>query len=123
MKIILNVFFMLFLVSLLGSCKEEDNTSPDRIVEVTLKNTEEYSYDLMLSGDEEGAVIKTQAQHFERSELIRNESTAWSLVYHYKAIPNYTGADYVEIETCTGSDGGSACAARKLIKISFTITD
>ena len=43
-------------------------------INVTLKNTESYSQTFVL-GDEEGASIKVQAQHYEKSELVRDEST------------------------------------------------
>lgn len=55
---------------------------------ITIKNTKEYVHDFNISGDEEGATIKVQATHFKLSEIIRNESTNWSVVYHYQPEAN-----------------------------------
>ena len=78
-------FTLLFFVILIFlSCKEEE---PDNVTDemyVTITNSETYEYDFMISGDEEGAIIKTQAQHFLISEIVRDATTNWSVVYHYK---------------------------------------
>ena len=76
----------------------------------------------MISGDEEGATVKTQAQHFQKSELIKDSSTNWSVVYRYKPLSNYTGMDFVEIETCTGGES-TGCSNVEIVRINFTITN
>jgi hypothetical protein len=64
---------------------------------VTLKNTESYSRTFVL-GDEEGASIPTQAQHYEISELVRDESTNMNVEYRYKPTSGFVGKDYVILE-------------------------
>lgn len=87
-----------------------------------MKNTDTYRHDFQISGDEEGAMIKTQALYFQASELIRDASTNWSVVYEYKPLANYIGMDLIEIETCTGGQGLS-CSNTGITRISFTIND
>ncbi len=111
---------ILLLFFLLNCTKEEINTDF-----IQINNSEEYTYDLKISGDEEGASILTQALHFEKSELIRNSSTNFNIVYKYKANSNYVGTDFVEIVTCTLGPGnnGIACNKRDTIRIDFNISN
>lgn len=87
---------------------------------ITLHCCETYTYDFNISGDEEGAVIKQQAKHYELSELVRDSSTNWSVVYRYTPEKGYTGEDYVEIENCTGGEG-IACSEIGIVSIIFNI--
>ena len=106
----------------LTNCNKEETENIVSEIEVTINNSDDYEIDLMISGDEEGATIKTQAQHFQKSELIRDSSTNWSLVYRYKPVSNFTGMDFVEIETCTGGES-TGCSNVEIVRINFTITN
>ncbi|MCF8338554.1 MAG: hypothetical protein K9I74_11305 [Bacteroidales bacterium] len=77
---------------------------------------------MKISGDEEGASIQTQAQHFQTSTIVRDSSTNWSAVYYYKPDSGYVGEDYVAIETCTGGNGVN-CSNIDVISINFNITN
>lgn len=110
---------LIFVFIIILSC-EEINPGMNEQKEFTIKNSETFLYDLKISGDEEGATIKKQALHHEISELSRDSSTNWSVVYKYIPEKDYIGSDYVEIETCTGGTGIS-CSDIGLIKISFNI--
>lgn len=101
---------------------EESESGMDKHKEFTIKNDTTFLYDLEISGDEEGATIKKQALHYEISELYRDSSTDWSIVYKYVPESDYVGSDYVEIETCTGGTGVSYSNIG-LIKISFDIIE
>lgn len=122
MKTVLKLSLLLIFVSFLWNCDKKEIANSIVDINVTIKNIENYDLDLMISGDEEGATIKTQAQNFEMSELVRDESTNWSVVYKYKPFANYTGTDYVEIETCTGGEG-VGCSIIEIVRINFTITN
>ena len=124
MKLLLKIALSFVIVIILGSCHEENVVSKasSESRSVVLKNTEEYALDLLVSGDEEGALIKTQAKSFQISELFRDSSTSWRVVYRYRPIANFTGTDYVEIETCTGGEG-VGCNDIKVVSINFTITN
>jgi len=122
MKTALSVSISLFLLFSLMSCDEEEMAGITRDIEVTITNVETYEYDLMISGDEEGAVIVTQAQHFQKSELVRDMSTNWSVVYRYMPMEDFTGTDFVDIETCTGGTG-TGCSDIDIFRISFAITN
>jgi hypothetical protein len=54
--------------------------------------------------------------------LIRDASTNWSVVYKYEPLPNYTGTDFVEIETCSGGES-TGCSSVETVRINFTITN
>lgn len=122
MKSFIQFSFLLISILSFSSCKKETNETTNQTVKnITIKSSEEYVFDTMASGDEEGASIKTQAKHFEKSEIKRDESTNWSPVYYYKPTTGYTGSDYVEIETCTG--GSIPCSNKEIIRINFNVTN
>jgi hypothetical protein len=122
MKKILKLSFLAICILSLTNCNKEEMENIDREVDVTINNSDDYEIDLMISGDEEGATIQTQAQHFQKSELIREASTNWSVVYKYEPLPNYTGTDFVEIETCSGGES-TGCSSVETVRINFTITN
>lgn len=90
-------------------------------VSITLRNTGTYHYQTV-GGDEEGARIVTQAQHYSISEIRRNAETHWVAVYVYQPAPGFVGRDYVQLEIMTGSDGASPPAELKRVGIAFNIT-
>lgn len=122
MKKILKLSFIAICILSLTNCNKEEIDNVVNEIDVTIRNSDDYEIDLMVSGDEEGATIHTQAQHFQKSELIRDSSTNWSVVYRYKPLSNYTGMDFVEIETCTGG-GSTECSNLEIVRINFTITN
>lgn len=122
MQKILKLSFITICILSLTNCNKEETENLVSEIEVTINNSDDYELDLMISGDEEGATIKTQAQHFQKSELIRESSTNWSIVYRYTPLSNYTGIDFVEIETCTGGKS-TGCSNVDIVRINFTITN
>ena len=119
----LKLSLILICSLLLTNCSKNDEPENfDSELNITISNSDNYELDLMISGDEEGATIKTQAQHFQKSELIRDSSTNWSTVYRYTPLSNYTGIDFVEIETCTGGES-TGCSNVDIVRINFTITN
>jgi hypothetical protein len=111
----------LLLIALfqLTSCSDEVSSET---INVELNSTETYKYSIV-SGDEEGAAIISQAKHFEVSEVIRNSETNFAAVYTYKPKTNYVGNDSVELQIKKGSDGASEPTEIKTIKINFIITN
>ena len=89
-------------------------------INVTLKNTESYSQTFVL-GDEEGASIKVQAQHYEKSELVRDESTDMNVQYRYKPATDFVGNDYVVLEVYYNKTGEYSSAYTEIVKFNFTI--
>ena len=89
---------------------------------VTLKNTESYSR-TFVSGDEEGASIIVQAEHFEKSELVRDESTNMNVEYRYKPTTDFVGNDYVVLEVYYNKTGENSSAYTERVRINFTITN
>ncbi len=122
MRTILKLSFLLACIVFLSNCKKEETESFVNEINVTIKNSDNYELDFMISGDEEGAIIKTQASNMEISELVRDSSTNWNVVYHYKPLAHYIGTDYVEIETCTGGSS-TGCSNIETVRINFTITN
>lgn len=100
------------------------STDPDidkELISVTITNSEVYTYNTGIGGDEEGASIIRQANHFEISDIIRNADTMWEAIYNYKAMSGFKGADYVELKLSRGSDGASPPTDIEIIKIEFII--
>ena len=89
---------------------------------VTLKNTESYSRTFVL-GDEEGASIPVQAQHYETSELVRDESTNMNVEYRYKPTSGFVGNDYVILKIYYNKTGENSSEYTETERINFTITN
>ena len=106
-------FFVFFLA--LG-CDSIDNGM------ISLDGGEEFSFDLNVSGDEEGARIILQAKHYYRSEIVRDSSTDWRAIYFYVPAMNFSGVDYVEIETCNGGKG-ILCDEINIIEFEFSVNE
>ena len=110
MKKFLKLLLILICCVLLINCiKKDEPENFDSELNITISNSDKYELDLIISGDEEGATIRTQSQFFQKSKLVRDSSTNWSVVYKYESLPNYTGMDFVEIETCT-SRNSTGCS-------------
>ncbi len=114
---VLTVLLLLILISLTIACNDE---SSSRDINVEIRSSELYQYPTV-GGDEEGAIIKTQAKYFEISEIRRNAETNYVATYTYKSKADFVGQDFVEIEILTGSDGASAPTNSEIVKIIFTI--
>jgi len=114
---ILVILVLLIFVSLFAACEEEPSYNE---INVEISNSELYQYPTV-GGDEEGARIKTQAKHFEISEIRRSLETKYVATYTYKSKADFVGQDFVEIEILTGSDGASAPTNSEIVKIIFTI--
>ncbi|MGI8950402.1 MAG: hypothetical protein ACR2FN_02345 [Chitinophagaceae bacterium] len=95
-----------------------NNTS--QTINVTIKSNETYQYNLGAFGDEEGANITRQAQHYEISSLKR-DSDFVTINYEYKPSLNYVGTDDVELKSARGSDGASANNKIIITTIKFVI--
>ena len=96
-----------------------------KTIEATVKNSEEYEYRTGFGGDEQGASIKVQAGHFEKSEMVRNASTGFEPVYRYKPRGDYAGKDSVELELVDHEIGSGPDDPGKTTKtrvvINFTV--
>lgn len=102
-----------------GICKIQGANNETTL---TLKNTESYSRTFVL-GDEEGASIPVQAQHYEKSELVRDESTNMNVEYRYKPTADFVGNDYVILEIYYNKTGDNSSAYTETERINFTITN
>lgn len=121
MKIIAKIFLLTILVGAI-SC---DNGETENSIEVstTIANTETYEYRTGISGDEEGAKITEQAQNYEISELVRDASTQFEVVYRYKPKAGFVGVEQVKIRTEQGSDGSSPSDEFTTIILRITVTE
>jgi len=122
MKTLFKAFLIFSFALFFLSCETNEIQIDEIPTEIKLKSGTDYKYDFHISGDEESATIIVQAQHYAVSEIIRNESTNWSVVYLYKSETGFVGIDSVEIETCTGGDGTN-CGETNQIKLIFIITE
>jgi hypothetical protein len=104
------------ICTLIISCESHNDYT------IPLNSGELFSYDLNVYGDEEGAKITKQANHYSRSEIIRDSSTGWGAFYYYESIAGYTGPDRVTIETCTGGKG-IQCDKISTIEFEFRIKE
>jgi hypothetical protein len=114
--------FIVFVLIATISC--DNTTGPNlstRYVTASITSSETYEYETGTSGDEDGAYIKVQAEHFVTSEIVRNAETNWAAVYIYEPEPLFSGTDYVELELSTGSDGASPPTNIETVKITIHV--
>ena len=111
------------LVLLVATASAACRSSGDaETVAVALRNSETYQF-AMATGDEDGARIVAQAEHFAVSEIRRDSSTNWSALYVYAPAASFVGEDSVQLEILSGSDGASAPTRRKRVTIRFSIRE
>jgi hypothetical protein len=116
------LIILMFLFLVITCCKKDDFPIDKETIQVTIKNSDTYYYSTGIGGDEDGAKIIKQANNYEISELRRNQTTNWVVFYDYKPKSNFTGKDYVEIETYEGSNGASPPTTIKTVKILINVT-
>jgi hypothetical protein len=108
---------LLTLVLPVHACHQTDLV---QTIKVSLRNTETYQYPTV-GGDEEGARVVRQAQHYSVSEIRRNAATNWIATYVYRPLAGFVGSDRAEIEILTGSDGASPPTHIKRVAFDFII--
>ena len=115
------VAFALFVPAIVcvHACKE---SNPLETVSVSLKNTDMYQYPTV-SGDEDGAIVSTQPNHYSISEIRRNAETNWVAVYVYRPAAGFIGSDYAELTILTGSDGASPPTNTHKVALHFVVHD
>jgi len=113
------LLFFVILGFIASSCSNDDDTSPEvTVLNITISNTENYEYDLGGFGDEEGAGIHIQAEHFEISYTERNPEND-QIIYYYQPELNYKGTDFVEISKSYGWPNPIV----SYLRINFEVTD
>jgi hypothetical protein len=113
------LILLLAVVALVQGCRE---SNPVETITVSLQNAEVFHYPTV-GGDEDGARIATQANHYRISEIRRDAATNWVAVYVYQPAPGFVGSDYAELEIFTGSDGASPPTSTKKVAFRFSIHD
>ncbi len=108
---------LLPLVVYLQGCTDANSFD---MVSVSLKNTETYQYPTV-GGDEDGAMVSKQANHYSISEIRRNAETSWVAAYVYQPAAGFVGSDRAEIKIVTGSDGASPPTHTKTVVFRFDI--
>jgi len=113
------------LVLFPSGCKDLGGVAPPaavQVIAVALRNTDTYQYPTV-GGDEEGAVITRQAQHYRLSEVRRDSSTNFISVYIYQPQAGYTGSDSAELEVHFNNTGAPESTHATKVGFSFTVTN
>ena len=117
------VYLTILIAGLTISCEQDDQPVPRKTINVDLKPNQQYEYNTMISGDEEGVLIALQASNYAESEIVRNSSTNFTAIYRYKPLNNFEGSDRVILKLEKGSDGASPATEIEYIEINFVITE
>lgn len=116
----------LFMGGLITSCEKnsptEENGVTNQIINKTISKNQTFQYDLGNFGDEEGASITKQANHFSTSELVRNINTV-KIIYNYTPTLDFVGTDEIQIRSARGSNGASPNNLIVNTTIKLTITN
>lgn len=124
-KISLSILFAITLL-FTYSCSDSPTETPESVIRITdsdltVELTKNQICEYMASGGEDGATIKTQAKHFEISEINRGTETGYSAIYRYKPKPNYVGYDFVELEIMSDAVPIDEPYVGKIVKIEFFV--
>lgn len=116
------LFFTFIFLSLLFGCNTTDSNTTRKFEQVTISSSETYDYRTGISGDEEGAQITRQPNHYEISDIIRNETTNFEVIYRYKPATGFTGTDRVELKLSTKPAGNPPTPTHfEIVTILFTV--
>ncbi len=116
-----SLFIGLTMVS--QSCKKDTTNDPvTQTITETIRVNQSYQFDLGSFGDEEGASISKQANHFSISSVDREVNTG-KVIYKYTPATNFVGTDEVEIKSARGSNGSSPNNKIILTTMKFTVTN
>ena len=122
MRLIAVSLILSFAISM-QSCEKELTPVVEReTITRSLKVNEGYQFDLGAFGDEEGAAISIQANHFFSSDLHIDVNTG-RITYTYRPARDFIGSDEVEIRSARGSNGASQNNKISFTVIKFTIKD
>lgn len=121
-----NILLIISVFAILAgtfSCKKNNVNKPTYVnITATIKVNQSYQYDLGGFGDEEGASITKQANHFTTSKIEREINTG-KIVYYYTPVINYTDTDEVELKSIRGSNGSSVGNNIIITTIKITVTN
>lgn len=110
----------MFGLGILASCtKANQNIANQQTITPTIKKNESFQYKFGLIGIEDKMSISQQANHYETSELKRDNTG--KMIYTYKPSLNYVGTDEVEISL--GISDGAKIVKTIKTKIKLTITN
>ena len=119
----MNRLIILLTLIILFSCKTEQLTMEDYTLEqdVYLSSNELFEYSLGIGISVEGGFsIKSQAAHFEMSEIAMSKSGQLKQQYIYQSKLDFVGDDVVILQNCI-SIGGVDCDKIELYRFSFHV--
>ncbi len=93
------------------------------VVEVTVRQHAYFTYNTGMSGDEQGVKFKVYAKHAKYSNILRDKTTGFEVIYRYRSKPDYVGKDSVELEYSDHQPGsgpddpGTTTKTRQVINI------
>ncbi|MBA2407173.1 MAG: hypothetical protein H0V65_04155 [Chitinophagales bacterium] len=122
-KIAFYLTLFIGLTTISQSCKKDTTNDPvTQTITETIRVNQSYQFDLGSFGDEEGASISKQANHFSISSVDREVNTG-KVIYKYTPATNFVGTDEVEIKSARGSNGSSPNNKIILTTMKFTVTN
>ncbi len=122
-KLLLYLTIFTGISTISQSCKKNRTNEPIiKTITESLSVNQSYQFDLGSFGDEEGASISRQANHFSTS-LVEWEFNTGKIIYKYVPAINFVGTDEVEIKSARGSNGASPNNKILLTKIKFIVTN
>ena len=125
-KISLTILILATLLIIFGCNDDSINQSTESIIKInntekTIELSDNQICEYIATRGEDGATIKTQAKHFEISEINRNSETGYAAIYRYKPETNYVGYDFVEIEIMSDVVPFDEPYIGKTVKIEFFV--
>ena len=100
-----------------------DESSKLPVVEITVKQHTYFDYKTGISGDEQGVKFVAFAKHAKYSNILRDKTTGFEVIYRYRSKRDYVGKDSVELEYSDHQPGsgpddpGTTTKTRQVINI------
>ena len=119
---LIHVGILSFVLIMALSCEKEKEENNTKIVYDTMgvSGSDTLNYYLGSYGDEEGVTIQKQAEHYELSE-VKREDNGTDIHYYYLPEPGFSGTDYVELKAGFGSDGASPSTNFVITKLTIKV--
>ena len=124
MKKVILLIIGLSFISCEDIFRDDDDLYPETEsvdINVTIKNSQTYYYDLGEFGINEGAEIDSKGEHFDISELNRDDSGR--IIYRYRPQSDYVGDDFVAIVTGSNYSDGIVFKQETFIRLFIEVVE
>lgn len=98
-----------------------DSQNVDEVIKASISNSEVFEYRTGMGGDEEGAVIVQQPEHYKVSTIVRDSTTNFEPVYRYIPESGFQGVSQVEIRLESKIIGETSHTETQFLRLEISV--